>query len=149
MQKPVRLQSDSKWSIHRSRCKAVSTWIETTTNGNVESFKKMNPKRTCLNTTTWLLYHTGQIVQIFFFNLKKQNKTKKHTWCVCGLSCCFTELHCTEPGWLEMLAVFLSVINLSGQNQNKTQTDLQQPVCKSVVTFTKNDEKKTKRDVFH
>lgn len=41
-----------------------------------------------------------------------------------------------------MLAVFLSVINLSGQNQNKTQTDLQQPVCKSVVTFTKNDEKK-------
>lgn len=47
-----------------------------------------------------------------------------------------------------MLAVFLSVINLSGQNQNKTQTDLQQPVCKSVVTFTKNDEKKTKRDVF-
>lgn len=70
MQKPVRLQSDSKWSIHRSRCNTVSTWIETTTNGNVESLKKMNPRRTCLNTTTWLLYHTGQIAHVFFFFFK-------------------------------------------------------------------------------
>lgn len=30
----------------------------------------MNPKRTYLNTTTWLLYHTGQIAQILLYFFK-------------------------------------------------------------------------------
>lgn len=149
MQKPVRLQSDSKWSIHRSRCKAVSTWIETTTNGNVESFKKMNPKRTCLNTTTWLLYHTGQIVQIFFFNLKKQNK-KKNTPDVYAASAAasqsFIALNQVDSKCLQSSCLSLTCQDKIRIRPKQIYSNLFVNLWSHLQRMTK---KKTKRDVFH